>query len=142
MPQVVTCILVHDWKILILKRSNLVGTYRGLWGGVAGFVEALEDPYETAIKEIWEEVGIGMNELRLVRKGEPIEFTDLYEGRRYEWVIHPFLFHVDHADKVQIDWEHEEFRWVYPSDLKKYDTVPQLDELVERLMHKDGDGDT
>ena len=142
MPQVVTCILEHDGKILILKRSNLVGTYRGLWGGVAGFVEALEEPYDTAIKEIWEEVGIGTNELRLVRKGEPIEFTDLLEGRRYEWVIHPFLFHVDHAELIHIDWEHEEFRWVYPSDLKKYDTVPQLDELVEQLLQNEGDGDT
>ncbi|HVQ01693.1 MAG TPA: NUDIX pyrophosphatase [Candidatus Thermoplasmatota archaeon] len=142
MPQVVTCILEHDGKILILKRSNLVGTYRGLWGGVAGFVETLEEPYDTAIKEIWEEVGIGIDQLRLVRQGEPIEFTDSYGGRRYEWVIFPFLFHIDHPELVRIDWEHEEFRWIYPSDLKKYDTVPQLDELVEQLLKNEGDGDT
>ena len=52
MSQVVTCILEHDGKILLLKRSNQVGTYRGLWGGVAGYVEELEDPYDTALKEI------------------------------------------------------------------------------------------
>jgi 8-oxo-dGTP diphosphatase len=142
MPQVVTCILEHDGKILILKRSNLVGTYRGLWGGVAGFIEALEEPYDTAVKEIWEEVGIGINELRLVREGEPLEVTDIYEGKRYEWMIHPFLFHVDHPALVHIDWEHEEFRWIYPSDVKKYDTVPQFDEVLEQLLKNDGDGDT
>jgi 8-oxo-dGTP diphosphatase len=119
MPQVVTCILENSGKILILRRSKLVGTYRGLWGGVAGFVEELEDPYDTAIKEIREEVGIGTNDLTLVRKGEPVEFTDVYDGRRYEWIVHPFLFHVDHAGLVRIDWEHEEYRWIYPSDLKK-----------------------
>jgi 8-oxo-dGTP pyrophosphatase MutT (NUDIX family) len=142
MPQVVTCILENNGKILILKRSNLVGTYRGFWGGVAGFVEPLEEPYDTAIKEISEEVGIGMNELRLVRKGESIEFSDMYEGKRYKWVVYPFLFHVDHPELVHIDWEHEEYRWIYPSDLKKYDTVPQLDELVKQLLYNEGDGDT
>jgi 8-oxo-dGTP pyrophosphatase MutT (NUDIX family) len=136
MPQVVTCILENKGKILILKRSNLVGTYRGLWGGVAGFVEELEDPYDTAIKEIREEVGIGINELTLLRKEEPVEFIDIYEGKRYEWVVYPFLFHVDHAELVRIDWEHEEYRWIYPSDLKKYDTVPQLEEVVEQLCGK------
>jgi len=141
MPKVVTCILEHDGKILILKRSNLVGTYRGLWGGVAGFVEELEDPYDTAIKEVREEVGIGIDDLTLLRKGEPVEFTDVYDGRRYEWVIYPFLFHVYRAELIRIDWEHEEFRWIYPSDLKKYATVPQLDIVVERLCGKIRDGD-
>ena len=133
MPQVVTCILENSGKILILKRSNLVRTYRGLWGGVAGYVEELEAPYDTAIKEIREEVGIGASDLTLRRKGEPVEFTDVYEGRRYEWVVYPFLFHVDHAELIHIDWEHEEFRWIDPSDLKKYDTVPQLEEVVDQL---------
>ena len=142
MPQVVTCILEHDGKILILKRSNLVGTYRGLWGGVAGFVELLEEPYETALKEIREEVGIEKKDLRLVRQGEPVEFTDHHQGKRYEWMVHPFLFHVTCPALVRIDWEHEEFRWIFPSDLQKYDTVPQLDELVEELLNKEGDGDT
>jgi 8-oxo-dGTP pyrophosphatase MutT (NUDIX family) len=45
-------------KLLILKRSDKVGTYKGLWGGVAGYVEENEEPYETALKEIKEEVGI------------------------------------------------------------------------------------
>ena len=39
MPKVVTCILQYKNKILILKRSNKVGTYKEMWGGVAGFVE-------------------------------------------------------------------------------------------------------
>ena len=39
MPQVVTCILEHGGKILLFKRSSLVGTYGGLWVGVAGYEE-------------------------------------------------------------------------------------------------------
>ncbi|MCX6670354.1 MAG: NUDIX pyrophosphatase [Euryarchaeota archaeon] len=134
MPQVVTCILEHDGKILLLKRSNLVGTYRGLWGGVAGYVEELEEPYDTAVKEIREEAGIDADAVELVRKGDPIEFSDTYDGRRYNWIVYPFLFHIQSKELVQIDWEHEEYRWVHPSEVKKLDTVPGLDDVVAQLL--------
>lgn len=134
MPQVVTCILEHDGKILLFKRSNQVGTYRGLWGGVAGYVEELEDPYDTAIKEIRQETGIGLDALELVRKGDPIEISDTYEGRRYNWIVYPFLFHVQAKELVRIDWEHEEYRWVHPSEVRKLETVPGLDEVVLQLL--------
>jgi 8-oxo-dGTP pyrophosphatase MutT (NUDIX family) len=134
MSQVVTCILEHDGKILLLKRSNQVGTYRGLWGGVAGYVEELEEPYDTAIKEIRQEVGIEVDALELVRKGNPIEFSDTYDGRRYNWIVYPFLFHIQSKELVQIDWEHEEYRWVHPSEVRKLETVPGLDEVVTQLL--------
>jgi len=134
MPQVVTCILEHGGKILLFKRSNLVGTYRGLWSGVAGYVEELEDPYDTAVKEIRQEAGIGVDALELVRKGDPIEFSDTYDGRRYDWIVYPFLFHIESKELVRVDWEHEEYRWVSPSEVKKFDTVPGLDEVVAQLL--------
>jgi 8-oxo-dGTP pyrophosphatase MutT (NUDIX family) len=134
MPQVVTCVLEHGGKILLLKRSNLVGTYRGLWGGVAGFVEELEDPYETAIKEIREEVGIDLDSMVLMKKGEPLEFSDTYDGRRYDWIVYPFLFHVEAKELVHLDWEHEDAVWVSPTELRKYDTVPQFEDVVRQLL--------
>jgi 8-oxo-dGTP diphosphatase len=134
MPQVVTCILENDGKILLLKRSNLVSTYRGLWGGVAGYVEELEDPYGTALKEISEEAGIDPEGVTLVKQGDPVEFSDTYEGKRYNWVVYPFLFHIDNKSLVRIDWEHEEYRWVLPSEVRKLDTVPGLEEVITHLL--------
>lgn len=134
MPQVVTCILEHAGKILLFKRSNLVGTYRGLWGGVAGYVEESENPYDTAIKEIQQETGISLDALVLIRKGDRIEFNDTYKGRRYEWIVYPFLFHIKSRELIRLDWENEEYRWIYPSEMKKLNTVPRLDELVIKLL--------
>jgi 8-oxo-dGTP pyrophosphatase MutT (NUDIX family) len=105
-----------------------------LWGGVAGYVEELEDPYDTALKEIRQEAGIGVDALELVRKAEPIEFSDTYDGRRYDWIVYPFLFHIESKELVRVDWEHEEYRWVSPSELKKFDTVPGLDDVVAQLL--------
>jgi len=36
---VVTSFLEYDNKILILRRSQAVGTYQGKWAGVSGYIE-------------------------------------------------------------------------------------------------------
>ena len=102
MPSVVTCILEHNGKILILKRSNKVLTYKGLWGGVAGYVENNENPYETAIKEIKEEAGIEKDNIKLSKEINPIIFTDIYDNKKYNWKIYPFLFLITKEAKVII----------------------------------------
>jgi 8-oxo-dGTP pyrophosphatase MutT (NUDIX family) len=134
MPRVVTCLLINDeGKLLILKRSDKVRTYKGMWGGIAGYVEEGENPYETAIKEIREEVGIKEDEISLIKKFDPIEITDHYEGVKYNWFIHPFLFKIEKKDKIQIDWEHSTYKWILPPDIERYDTVPHLKEIISKL---------
>ena len=135
MPRVVTCLLINDeGKLLILKRSDKVKTYKGLWGGVAGYVEEGEEPYETALKEIREEVGIEEDEINLIKRLNPIEFTDFHEGEKYDWIIHPFLFKTEKKDKLQIDWEHSKYQWILPPEIVRYDTVPHLKEIVSKII--------
>ena len=135
MPTVVTVLLINDEKkILILKRSNKVSTYKGMWGGVAGYVEENEEPYETATKKIKEEVGLEYKDVELLKQLDPISFTDFYEGKRYDWKIFSFLFKLKEKRKIKIDWEHSEYRWIAPSQIKKFVTVPHLKEIVSKLL--------
>jgi 8-oxo-dGTP pyrophosphatase MutT (NUDIX family) len=133
MPSVVTCILEHNNKILILKRSDNVRTYKRLWGGVGGYVEKNENPYETALKEIKEEVGVEHECINLVKKCDPVQFTDVYDHKTYDWKIYPFLFSLKKKVHIKIDWEHSEFRWISPFEIKKYNTVPHLKEIIEKI---------
>ena len=134
MPNVVTVLLINDEeKILILKRSNKVRTYKGLWGGVAGYIEENEKPYETALKEIKEEVGLENEDVKFLKKFDPISFTDIYEKKRYDWKIFSFLFKIKEKRKIKIDWEHSEYRWIAPSEIKKFDTVPHFKDIVSKL---------
>jgi len=135
MTRVVTCLLVNNnGELLILRRSRMVKTYKGLWGGVAGYIEENEKPYETALKEIREEVGIEKKNVNLIEEFEPVEFTDFHEGRKYDWVIHPFLFMVKDVGKLKIDWEHSEYRWINPSEIESFDTVPYFKEIVSKIL--------
>lgn len=135
MPSVVTCILLDEHEnILILKRSNNVGTYKGRWSGVAGYVEEGEKPVDTAFKEIREETGLNNNDVELIKTAEPFEFTDFYEEKKYDWKVYPFLFKVRKKSKVQIDWEHINYRWIKPSDIERFEVVPRLKEVVSKLL--------
>ncbi len=129
---VVTCFLEHKGKILLLRRSAKVSTYRRSWAGVSGYIET--NDIDQAYTEISEETELYKNDLKLVRKGEPIEVIDQNLNRK--WVVHPFLFHVKNPDKIKIDWEHTELRWIKPGELRKYHTVPGLKEALDRVYKR------
>jgi len=51
---IVTSFLFKDGKVLLLKRSNKVGSFRGKWAGISGYIEN-ETSLEAALREIKEE---------------------------------------------------------------------------------------
>ena len=127
--KVVTCFLESDGEILILRRSEQVGSYRGRWAGVSGYVETAPD--EQALVEIEEETGLSQGDVELIRKGEPLSAEDKELGVR--WIVHPYLFHIRDRDKVRIDWEHKEAKWINPREIVNYQTVPRLRETLARV---------
>ena len=102
MKHVVTCFLEHDSRILILRRSRHVGSFRGKWAGVSGYIETTAD--KQAFTEIAEETGFVRQDVRLVRKGRPLEVAG--EG----WIVQPYLFNIKGKAKIKTDWEHTEIR--------------------------------
>ena len=116
-------------EILLLRRSQRVGTYRGHWAGVTGFVEA--PPDEQAYTELREETSLERSDVTLLRQGAPFTFTDAALDR--EWTVHPYLFLVADPAKIQTDWENVETKWIHPTDLDQYETVPRLDESLRRV---------
>ena len=127
--RVVTCFLESDGEILILRRSRQVGSYQGKWAGVSGFIETTAD--EQALVEIEEEAGLSQEDLKLIDKGEPLSIEDERIG--IKWVVHPYLFHIENRDKIKIDWEHKETKWIKPEEIGNYQTVPKLKETLARV---------
>jgi len=126
---VVTCFLESNGEILLLRRSEQVGSYQGRWAGVSGYIETTPD--EQALVEIEEETGLAGEDLHLLRKGEPLAVEDAQFGVR--WLVHPYLFCIKDRNKIQIDWEHKEVRWISPGDIGDYETVPMLGETLSRV---------
>jgi nicotinamide-nucleotide amidase len=127
---VVTCFLEHGGKILILRRSSRVGTYRRSWAGISGYIET--NDIDQAFTEMREETELYKKDLKLIKQGKPLEVIDRNLNRK--WIVHPFLFHVKAPEKIKTDWEHTEIKWIKPGELKKYETVPGLAKALARVI--------
>jgi predicted aconitase with swiveling domain/8-oxo-dGTP pyrophosphatase MutT (NUDIX family) len=124
--RVVSCFLQCGEEVLLLKRSEAVGSFQGHWAAVSGYVEEAEAPHQAARRELREELGL---EPELVRAAGP---TWVREGDTI-WVIHPFLFQTKER-AVTLDWEHTEYRWMTPDGMAGLKTVPGLEEVYRSLL--------
>ncbi|GCE10325.1 NUDIX domain-containing protein [Tengunoibacter tsumagoiensis] len=133
---VVTCFLqrtdLDQPQILLVQRSQRVGSYHQHWAGISGFVEPGVTPDEQALVEIREETGLNVDQVHLLRRGGVVEHRDEELGRHF--YIHPFLFLVLAPEEIRLDWEATEMRWVKPAELSSYQTVPKLSEAYEAAI--------
>ncbi|MCW3974634.1 MAG: NUDIX pyrophosphatase [Candidatus Bathyarchaeota archaeon] len=128
--KIVTCFIEHNDKLLILRRSNKVGTYRGKWASVSGHIEGGEDEHSRALIEIEEETKLKRTDVKLLAKSKPIIISD--KENSYFWKVYPFLFKTYRSD-IKIDWEHIEYKWISPTEFDKFDTVPMLYEVYKKI---------
>lgn len=133
--RVVTCFLRRtdpqgEARVLIVRRSARVGTYRGRWSAISGYLEA-ETPLDQALTEISEETGLDADDVTLVSAGEPLPVDDAQSGLR--WLVYPFLFDMASGRDVELDWENVEAQWVAPEELSQYDTVPALEDALRQV---------
>jgi 8-oxo-dGTP diphosphatase len=130
---IVTAFIEYRGKILILRRSQKVKTMRGKWAGVSGYIEKSEEPVRRAITEIKEETGFTDENIMFLEEGKPLEAADNMRPNNITWVVHPFCFR-SNTDDVQLDWEHDAYKWIHPSELEKFDTVPRLKEAFDGVF--------
>jgi hypothetical protein len=91
-------------------------------------------PDAQALQEIKEETSLSEADVELVRKGKPLSVKD--EALGVTWVVHPYLFHVKDRNKIKLDWEHKEARWIKTREMADYPTVPGLQEALARVYYK------
>ena len=126
---VVTAFVRHEGRILLVRRSQKVGSYQGRWSAISGYLDD-PDPLTQALTEIREEISLREDQVRLVRQGVPLPIPDNH--MKVCWVVHPFLFDTDAPDDVRLDWENIEFRWLEPTRISSLATVPGLLQAWQR----------
>ncbi len=128
---VVSAVLRNRGRILIVRRSEDVGSFRGRWSAISGYLEAREDPKDRARREVREETRLRGLVLRAA--GSPL----LARHESTIYVVHPFLFDVP-TRRVRLDWENVDARWIRPEDLRRYKTVPRLSDVIASLLTSTG----
>ena len=130
LTRIVTSFIQDDDKFLIVKRSNKV-KMSGLWSGISGIIEGDEEPLHRAKIEIFEELGITDDKIRLVKAAKEVKVTSSeYKG---QWEIFPFLFSAKNPT-ITLNWENSQYRWATQEEIKMYKTVPSLNEVLFNLL--------
>ena len=130
---IVTSFITNDQKILLLKRSNKVKSMKCLWAGISGIIEESDEtPLSRAKIEIFEEVGIKEEELKLLKAVQQLSIVSA-QYKNHEWNIFPFLFSTKNME-IKLNWENSEFKWIKPTEIINYKTVPDLDKILSNLL--------
>ena len=51
-----------------------------------------------------------------------------------KWIVTPVLVELKDKPEIKLDWEHTEFEWIKPEEMKNYDTVVSLDKSLEKVI--------
>ena len=129
---VVTVFIKYKDKILLLKRSNNVSTYKGKWNTVAGYLDELKPLKKKIQEELREELGIGEDVMLSLSLGKSYQFRDIKIGKT--WIVYPALAELK-DDKVKLDKEHTDFRWIKPDEMKEFDIVPHLEKSFRAVVN-------
>ena len=130
--RIVTSFIKNNDKFLILKRSNKVKTMKGLWAGISGIIENDEDPLTRAKIEIYEELGITEDKIKFLKSSSKMRVQSP-QYANHEWEIFPFLFELENPT-IKLNWENSEYKWVSIDEIKNYDTVPSIEEVLLSLL--------
>jgi isopentenyldiphosphate isomerase len=128
---VINCVVKYNDKILIVQRNPSMKFYPGYWNGISGFIDDTRSVKEKAKDELKEEIGLEEKDIINITEGEVFE----QEEPKYDkiWIVHPVLVEVK-TDKIKLDWEAQDFRWIDPKEVDNYKLVPGFDKVLRTLL--------
>ena len=130
--KIVTSFIISNEKFLLLKRSEKVKSMKGLWAGISGIIEKNEESLQRAKIEIFEELGIKEDQIKLLKTAERMRVVSP-QYKNHEWEIFPFLFEANNPE-IKLNWENSEYKWISADELNNYKTVPNLEKVLLSLL--------
>jgi 8-oxo-dGTP diphosphatase len=117
------CIVFNEEnKLLLVKRSENDNWMAGKYALIGGGLEENEIPEECIIREAKEETNLTLKKPKLV--------YSTIEGSTFLYV---FISKVTNSDKIKLNDEHTGYVWLDSGEIAKYDTVPNLMEMIRKV---------
>lgn len=129
MTEVVAALIWQGDKFMICQRP--AHKVRGLlWEFVGGKVESGETKEQALIRECQEELAV------------TISVGDVFMDVIHEYpdiTVHLTLFNAIIAKGIPQKLEHNDIRWITPSEISNYEFCPADEEILDQIIHACGD---
>ncbi len=116
-------VINSEQKLLLLRRGSTAPWMPGRYCLPGGKIEKDEDATYAASRELSEETGISyaVDELKTLH----ISYSSGYN--KTVWVA------IVNSDRVILNWEHDDYRWVSSAESSTIDLVPGLRTTIKTL---------
>lgn len=121
------CFITHGEDVLLLRGGPNKRLWAGLYNGVGGHLEPNEDIYNGLLREVREETGLHVHDVRL-RLVSHIDARDAAMG------IMIFVFTAVAAGRAVTPSEEGSLEWVPKTDLPLHSMVEDLPLLLPRVL--------
>lgn len=128
---VMNCVVRYGDRILIVKRSPEVNFYPDYWNGISGFLDDERSLEEKVKEELKEEIGMEESDIGSIKLCA-VFHQDAPEHKK-TWIVHPVLVEVK-SDKVKLDWESQDYRWINPEEAGRYKLLPGFEKVLAAVV--------
>ncbi|USN87587.1 MAG: NUDIX domain-containing protein [Candidatus Nomurabacteria bacterium] len=128
---VVNCVVEYEGSFLLVKRSQELRLYPNFWNGISGFLDDDQCLEEKVRNEIKEELGLDENDVLEIRLGQIFDQDE--PKYKKTWIVHPVHVKVK-TDKITLDWEAANYKWLEFSEIKDLDLLPGFDLVLKSLF--------
>ena len=127
---VINCVLLYKNKILILQRNSKLKFYPNYWNGVSGFLDDDKSLKEKVKTEIMEELSVKSDDITSIKLAKIFH----QKAPKYNkvWIVHPILVSLK-TNKIKLDWEAMNYKWINIKDIKKFKLLPGFDRVVKEV---------
>lgn len=126
------CFIRKDGKYLVLRRSDKKKYAPGVTHPVGGKVEIGENPYFTAVREVKEETGLDIENMRL--EAVLLEIEPVI-GEPYNWLV--FHFSADYRGGEVKTTDEGELVWLSPEDYRQEKLFASIPPVIEHIFNKE-----
>ena len=114
----------EDGKILALRRTASAPSRPLYWDLPGGQLEFGEEPKEDIEREIKEEAGIDVKDLKF------LDVFATFNDRKQFWLTIGYRAKAV-KDEIKLSFEHDDFRWITPDEFLKLKASPKNKQFVE-----------
>lgn len=120
------CFVTNGTDVLLLKRALNRRVYPGKYNGVGGHLERDEDPLQGAVREIREETGLEVDNIRFCG------VSHIDAGQATGILL--LIFRAEALSRDFQDSVEGRLEWVPQADVLTYDLVEDLPEFLPRVL--------
>lgn len=132
---IIMCTMAWGGKVLLAKRVEHPNRdASGKWSTINGYIDKIRTPQSQTKKEVLKETGVRVNPDQ-IRVANSYIMRNPEERRAY--LIYPTLITFQKRPQIQLDWEHEEYRWIARQDIEPLAERGELDILEDLPRHID-----